>query len=209
MIMEYGSRRASEAALDKLIACFTRLPGMGPRSARRAVLHLLLDKDRRLQPMLHALTDAHTRIIKCGRCGNLDLTSPCSICADARRGVGVLCVVESVSDLWAAERSGAFNGRYHVLGGVLSALNGVSPAQLNLHGLSDRVREENITEAVIALSVTPEAQTTAYYVADLLRSARANVQISVPARGMPMGSTPEYTDEGTLTAAFAARVPMP
>ena len=199
----------SEAALERLISSFARLPGMGPRSARRAVLHLLLDKERRLQPMVAALQEAHARIVRCERCGNLDLTPLCTVCADPRRETGVLCIVEGVSDLWAAERSGAFSGRYHVLGGVLSALTGITPAHLNLHQLAERVGCEHVTEAVIALSVTPEAQTTAYYVADLLRSVRPDIRISIPARGMPMGSTPEYTDEGTLLAAFAARVPMP
>ncbi len=195
----------ADAALESLINTLARLPGFGARSARRAVLHLLADKENRLSPLIDLLQSAAARIIACERCGNLDITTVCQLCQSPQRATGVLCVVTTVSDLWAAERAGAFLGRYHVLGGILSAANGVTPAMLRIETLLQRLASENITEVILAFSVTPEAQTTSYYLSDLIKQQAPHVRISVPARGMSVGSTPEYTDEGTLYAAFATR----
>lgn len=183
-----------------------RLPGLGPRSARRAALFLLKKKDALLVPLASALEEAGRTIQTCRVCGNLDSAETCSVCADPRRDAGLICVVEDVADLWALERAGVFRGRYHVLGGTLSALDGRGPDQLNISTLVDRVKEGGVREVVLGLNATVEGQTTAHYVTDLIAGAGASV--TRLAHGVPVGGELDYLDEGTLAAAFAARRAM-
>ena len=193
------------AEIERLIQLLARLPGLGPRSARRAALHMLNRRDTVLTPLAQALAAAAETIVACRSCGNLDSVDPCAICADPRRDPATLCVVEQVADLWAMERSGAFRGRYHVLGGVLSALDGVGPGDLRVAGLVDRAGQPEIREVILALNATVDGQTTAHYVAD--RLADTGVSISRLAHGVPVGGELDYLDDGTLTAAMNARRP--
>jgi recombination protein RecR len=179
---------------------------LGPRSARRAALALLKRKETLLQPLAAALEETARTIKTCTTCGNLDSTNPCSVCADPRRDATLICVVEDVADLWALERAGVFRGRYHVLGGTLSALDGRGPDQLNLGSLVERVRQGQIREVVLGLNATVEGQTTAHYVTDLI--APLAVSVTRLAHGVPVGGELDYLDEGTLAAAFAARRAM-
>ena len=174
-----------------------------PRSARRAALQLLKRRDTLLKPMAEALALAAERVAICSTCGNLDTIDPCAICADVKRDPTALCVVEEVADLWAIERSGAFRGRYHVLGGVLSALDGIGPEQLNVAGLLARAGAPEIKEIVLAMNATIDGQTTAHYIADRLKGRP--LQITRLAHGVPVGGELDYLDEGTLTAALRAR----
>jgi recombination protein RecR len=192
--------------IDRLIDLLAKLPGLGPRSARRAALHLLKRREALLEPLSLALAETAKRIRACSTCGNLDTTDPCALCRDPRRDGELLCVVEEVSDLWAIERSGAFKGRYHVLGGTLSALEGVGPEELRIAGLLARVAEGNVREVILALNATVEGQTTAHYIMD--RLAASGAQITRLAHGVPVGGELDYLDEGTLTAALAARRPF-
>lgn len=192
--------------IERLVQLLARLPGLGPRSARRAVLFLLKKKDALLVPLAAALEDAGRKIQACRTCGNLDSADPCSVCTDPRRDGGLICVVEDVADLWALERAGVFRGRYHVLGGTLSALDGRGPDQLNLAGLVERVKSSGVREVVLGLNATVEGQTTAHYVTDLI--AGAGVSVTRLAHGVPVGGELDYLDEGTLAAAFAARRAM-
>lgn len=187
--------------IERLIQLLARLPGLGPRSARRAALHMLKRREAVLRPLAEALSAAGDAIRTCSVCGNLDSSDPCSICADARRDAGVICVVEEVGDLWAIERSGAFKGRYHVLGGVLSALEGVGPEDLNIGKLVERARDAR--EVILATNATVEGQTTAHYISDRLAGTPAAV--SRLAYGVPVGGELDYLDDGTLTAALKAR----
>lgn len=189
--------------LENLIRLLGRLPGLGPRSARRAVLELMKKRESLMQPLARALADAAERIETCERCGNLDLISPCSLCTDGRRLNGQLCVVEEVADLWALERAKIFTGRYHVLGGHLSALDGITPDDLRIESLLARAADDDVSEVVLALGATVEGQTTAHYLTDQL--ARQNVKITRLALGLPVGGELNYLDEGTLTTAFRAR----
>lgn len=193
------------AEIERLIQLLARLPGLGPRSARRAALHMLNRRDMVLLPLAQALAAAADSVKACHICGNLDSVDPCAICNDSRRDPGLICVVEQVADLWAMERSGAFRGRYHVLGGVLSALDGIGPEDLRIAGLVDRASLPDVTEVIMALNATVDGQTTAHYVAD--RLAEANVSISRLAHGVPVGGELDYLDDGTLTAALNARGP--
>jgi recombination protein RecR len=186
--------------IERLIQLMSRLPGLGPRSARRAALALLKKRDTLLEPLATAMQDAARAIRDCEICGNLDTTSPCGICTDSRRDGHVLCVVEDVADLWALERAGVFRGRYHVLGGALSALDGVTPEKLNVGGLTERVKQ-NVDEVILAMNATVEGQTTAHYLMDLL----TDVKVTRLAHGVPVGGELDYLDEGTLSAAFKAR----
>ena len=188
--------------IERLIQLLAKLPGLGPRSARRAALTLLKKRDVLLDPLAAAMRDAANAIKTCEICGNLDTTSPCSVCRDPRRDSHILCVVEDVADLWALERAGVFRGRYHVLGGALSALDGVTPEKLNVSGLIERVRN-GIDEVVLAMNATVEGQTTAHYLMDLL--APLGVSVTRLAHGVPVGGELDYLDEGTLSAAFKAR----
>jgi len=187
--------------LDTLIQLLARLPGLGPRSARRAALYLLKRKEQVMQPLEAALGRAAAAIRPCGTCGNLDTADPCAICRDPERDSAAICVVEDLADLWALERTGAFRGRYHVLGGTLSALDGVGPDELNIARLIARLGPE--TELILALNATVEGQTTAHYLAD--RALPTGAKISRLAQGVPMGGELDYLDEGTLTAALKTR----
>jgi len=187
--------------LDTLIQLLARLPGLGPRSARRAALHLIKRRESLLEPLATALTRAAAAIRPCGICGNLDTADPCAICRDPERDDAAICVVEDVGDLWALERTLAFRGRYHVLGGTLSALDGIGPEDLNIGRLLARLRPGQ--ELILALNATVEGQTTAHYLAD--RVAGSGVTISRLAQGVPIGGELDYLDDGTLTAALKAR----
>jgi recombination protein RecR len=188
--------------IERLIQLLAKLPGLGPRSARRAALNLLKKRDVLLEPLALAMRDAAAAIKTCEVCGNLDTTSPCSLCRDPRRETHVLCVVEDVADLWALERAGVFRGRYHVLGGALSALDGVTPERLNVASLIARVKS-GVDEVILAMNATVEGQTTAHYLMDAL--APTGVSVTRLAHGVPVGGELDYLDEGTLSAAFKAR----
>ncbi|MEI7789806.1 MAG: recombination mediator RecR [Alphaproteobacteria bacterium] len=185
--------------IERLIQLLSKLPGLGPRSARRAALALLKKRDTLLEPLAASLREAADAILTCQVCGNLDTQSPCAICSDSRRDPHILCVVEDVADLWALERAGVFRGRYHVLGGALSALDGVTPDRLNVGGLLERVK--GIEEVILAMNATVEGQTTAHYLMDLL----GDMKVTRLAHGVPVGGELDYLDEGTLSAAFKAR----
>jgi recombination protein RecR len=186
--------------IERLIQLLSKLPGLGPRSARRAALALLKKRDTLLEPLADALREAADAILTCEICGNLDTQSPCAICSDPRRDPHILCVVEDVADLWALERAGVFRGRYHVLGGALSALDGVTPERLNVAKLLDRVKH-GVDEVILAMNATVEGQTTAHYLMDLL----GDMKVTRLAHGVPVGGELDYLDEGTLSAAFKAR----
>jgi recombination protein RecR len=186
--------------IERLIQLLAKLPGLGPRSARRAALVLLKKRDTLLEPLAASLREAADAILTCETCGNLDTASPCAICSDTRRDPHLLCVVEDVADLWALERAGVFRGRYHVLGGALSALDGVTPERLNVSGLLVRVKQ-NVDEVILAMNATVEGQTTAHYLMDLL----GDMKVTRLAHGVPVGGELDYLDEGTLSAAFKAR----
>ena len=192
------------SSLDALIAMFAKLPGLGPRSARRLVLHLVRNRDKMLHPLAIALANAHEMIGECTICGNLDTMNPCTICTSAKRDNSAICVVEEVGDLWAMERAALFSGTYHVLGGVLSALDGKGPEQLRIDSLVARALKPEIKEVIIATNATVEGQTTAHYISDRLMNC--NVHVSRLASGIPMGGELDYLDEGTLGAAFRARL---
>ncbi len=194
------------ADLDHLIKLMARLPGFGPRSARRAVLYLIKKKEMALFPLITALSDVAAELTTCNLCGNVDTVNPCHICTDQRRDDTALCVVEDVDDLWALERAHSWRGRYHVLGGTLSALNGVGPDDLNIKGLVERVHAGGIEEVVLAVGATLDGQTTAHYVATQL--AHYPLQITALAHGVPVGGELDYLDEGTLTQALKARRPL-
>ncbi len=191
--------------IDRLIQYLAKLPGLGPRSARRAALFLLKRRENLLQPLAAALAEAGARVHPCGICGNLDGSDPCAICRDGRRDAALLCVVEDVADLWAIERTGAFAGRYHVLGGTLSALDGIGPEDLDIDALVRRAGE-GVREVIIALNATVEGQTTAHYLID--RLAPTAVAVTRLAHGVPVGGELDYLDEGTLSAALKARRPV-
>jgi len=192
--------------LDRLIQLLSKLPGLGPRSARRAALFLLKRRESLMEPLAAALTETAAKVKPCSRCGNLDTADPCALCRDPRRDPGLICVVEDVADLWAIERSAAYNGLYHVLGGTLSALDGVGPEDLRIEPLVKRVAESKAREVILALNATVEGQTTAHYVMD--RLAATGVHLSRLAHGVPVGGELDYLDEGTLSAALAARKPL-
>jgi len=192
--------------IERLIQLLAKLPGLGPRSARRAALILLKKRESLLEPLAQAMATAATAIKTCSACGNLDTISPCALCSDTRRDTSVICVVEDVADLWALERAGVFRGAYHVLGGALSALDGVTPDRLNLAGLFARVKSGEVSEVILAMNATVEGQSTAHYLMDTLEPLR--VKISRLAHGVPVGGELDYLDEGTLSAAFKARRPF-
>ncbi len=189
--------------IEQLIGQFARLPGLGPRSARRAVLRLLQQPEARLAPLIRALEAAAKTTRVCGLCGNLDSVDPCSLCRDPRRETGLICVVETVADLWALERAGVHRGRYHVLGGVLSALAGTTPETLNLTPLLSRLSGGEVREIVLALPVTVDGATTAHFLSERLREF--GVVITQLSQGVPMGGSLETLDEGTLAAALRTR----
>ncbi|TKZ22100.1 recombination protein RecR [Shimia litoralis] len=193
---------SSSKDIDDLIDIMAKLPGLGPRSARRAVLHLVRKRALLLTPLADTLQTVAATARECLNCGNIGTSDVCDICTSNERATGELCVVEDVSDLWAMERSGAFKGRYHVLGGTLSALDGVGPDELSIPKLTDRITTEDITEVILALNATVDGQTTAHYIADHLES---RVKLSTLAQGVPIGGELDYLDEGTISAALNAR----
>lgn len=192
--------------IEALTQALARLPGLGPRSARRAVLHLIKRREQALRPLLGALEAVSDRLATCSTCGNVDTSDPCGICADPRRDTRALCVVEEVADLWALDRSRLFPGRYHVLGGRLSALEGVRPEDLAIDTLIGRIAGGGIDEVVLAMNATLEGQTTAHYIAE--RIATYPVRVTQLAHGLPVGGELDYLDEGTLAQALRARRPV-
>ncbi len=192
-------------ALDQLIRALAALPGLGPRSGRRIALHLLSNRDKGLDPLVRALQEAGKAVKTCNACGNFDIHDPCSICRSESRNRAVLCVVSQVSDLWAIERTGAYKGLYHCLGGILSALNGVTPGQLRIQTLLDRAKDERVSEIILALSATVDGQTTAHYLTDRLQQASQTVRISRLAHGVPVGGELDHLDDGTIATALKSR----
>lgn len=193
----------SAREIDHLIDLLAKLPGFGPRSARRAALYLINRPAQLMRPLATALSRAAEAIRPCAACGNLDTTDPCGICADNTRDPAVICVVEAVADLWALERTGSFRGRYHVLGGTLSAIDGIGPEQLNIDTLVARAGDAAVAEVILATNATVAGQTTAHYITE--RLAAADVDISGLAHGVPVGGELDYLDDGTLKAALRAR----
>ncbi len=200
-----GANMASQE-IEALSQALARLPGLGPRSARRAVLHLMKRRETSLEPLLAALRDVADRLTICATCGNVDTSDPCAICRDPRRDDKSLCVVEEVADLWALDRSRLFPGRYHVLGGRLSALEGVGPEDLTIDQLVRRVSAGGIDEVVLAMNATLEGQTTAHYLAERLE--KFPIRLTQLAHGLPVGGELDYLDEGTLAQALRARRPI-
>ncbi len=189
--------------IDQLIQLLAKLPGLGPRSARRAALHLIDRKESLLRPLAQAMSQAADTVAPCDNCGNLDSVQPCAICRDGRRDGSLICVVESVADLWALERSGVFRGRYHVLGGTLSALDGIGPEDLNIGALLARAGEAAVVEVILATNATVDGQTTAHYLAEKLSGC--GVKVSGLAHGVPVGGELDYLDDGTLATALRSR----
>ncbi len=192
--------------IDALAQALSKLPGLGPRSARRVVLHLMKKRESVMQPLLRALVNVNERLVTCGMCGNIDTIDPCGICNDPRRDVRSICVVEDVSDLWALDRSRLFPGKYHVLGGRLSALDGIRPEDLNVAGLVTRVAAGGIDEVVLAMNATLDGQTTAHYLAERLEDYP--IRLTQLAHGVPVGGELDYLDDGTLAQALRARRPI-
>ena len=192
-----------DGPLQHLIQMFAGLPGLGNRSARRIVLHLLSQKGRTMVPLAETILRVAEEIKACPACGNLDMIQPCSICQDMKRDDSQICVVGQVSDLWAIERTAAFKGRYHVLGGLLSALDGIGPDQLNIDRLVIRARESGASEIILALAATVDGQSTAHYISD--RLAECGVEITHLAHGVPVGGELDYLDDGTITTALRSR----
>lgn len=189
--------------IEKLIKLVSKLPSLGTRSARRIVLQLIKKRESLLLPLIEAMTQVADNIKTCEICGNYDTTSPCSICSSALRESHLLCVVQDVADLWAMERISFFKGKYHVLGGVLSALDGVAPEDLNIESLVERIRSEGITEVILALPATVDGQITSHYLVSRLKDS--NVKITTLAQGIPMGAELDYMDEGTIQLALNSR----
>jgi recombination protein RecR len=192
--------------IEGLVQALARLPGLGPRSARRAALHLLKKREAALVPLLRALGEVADRLANCHICGNVDTSDPCAICTDQRRDARMLCVVEDVADLWALDRSRLFPGRFHVLGGRLSALEGIRPEDLAIDMLLRRLEAGGIDEVVLAMNATLEGQTTAHYLAERIESFP--VRLTQLAHGLPVGGELDYMDEGTLAQALRARRPV-
>ena len=192
--------------IERLIQLLGKVPGLGPRSARRAALHLIKKREQLLIPLTDAMQMAREKIITCETCGNIDTLSPCTLCRDARRDETILVVVEDVADLWALERASATNGRYHVLGGVLSALDGIGPKDLALDQLVARASTGGVREVILALNATVDGQTTAHYITDLL--SPYGITVTKLAHGVPVGGELDYLDEGTLSAAMRQRTAL-
>jgi recombination protein RecR len=197
----------AQGDIESLIALLAKLPGLGPRSARRAVLHLLKKRETLMQPLARALEMTAASVRICSRCGNLDTVDPCAICSSVKRDPSMICVVEEVGDLWAMERSAGYRGFYHVLGGRLSALDGIGPDDLRIASLIARANDDNVHEVIIATSATVDGQTTAHYLQD--RLVDANVSMTRLAHGVPVGGELDFLDDGTIMAALNARRPMP
>jgi recombination protein RecR len=200
------AKAAAGPEIERLIQLLARLPGLGPRSARRAALQLVKKREQLLGPLAEAMRLAAERVVVCTACGNIDTSDPCAICTDQSRDPSILIVVEDVADLWALERSSAVNARYHVLGGVLSALDGIGPDNLNIPRLLDRAADPGVKEVIIALNATVDGQTTAHFLTDSL--SHLPVKVTRLAHGVPVGGELDYLDEGTLTAALRSRTSL-
>ena len=196
----------SQSEIDNLIELLARLPGIGPRSARRLALSLLKKPDSLMRPLAKSIIDTADSIVKCNECGNLDTKSPCNICDDQKRDVSVIVVVEEVADLWALERAAVHKGLYHVLGGSLSAIDGISPENIGIASLIERAKKEETKEIILAMNATIDGQTTAYYITDQLSSI--DIKVSRLARGVPIGGELDYMDDGTLLEAIESRQPF-
>jgi recombination protein RecR len=192
--------------IDRLIQLLARLPGLGPRSARRAALFLIKKREQIMAPLTAAMQTAFEKVEVCKLCGNIDTRNPCVICTDARRDPAIIVAVADVADVWALERAHALNARYHVLGGTLSALDGVGPQDLSIEALISRAQDAAVTEIVLALNATVDGQTTAHYITDLLQGS--HVKVTRLAHGVPVGGELDYLDEGTLAAAMRQRTPF-
>lgn len=200
------ARRVTGPEIDRLVQLLARLPGLGPRSARRAALQLIKRREQLLLPLTEALGRVAETVRVCCRCGNVDTADPCAICTDPTRDPSVLVVVDDVADLWALERSGVVAARYHVLGGVLSPMNGVGPDDLSIPALVERASDPAIREVILAINATVDGQTTAHYVTDRLQGL--DIKITRLAHGVPVGGELDYLDEGTLAAAIRLRTPF-
>jgi recombination protein RecR len=200
------SRKVTGPEIERLIQLLAKLPGLGPRSARRAALHLAKKKDELLAPLAKAMEVAVDRVVQCSTCGNIDTVDPCTICADPRRDPSTIVVVEDVADLWALERAAAVSARYHVLGGALSPLDGIGPDDIGIDRLAERVADGGVNEVILAVNATVEGQTTAHYIMD--RLAGMGVRVTRLAHGVPVGGELDYLDEGTLAAALRQRTPF-
>ena len=192
------------SAIEKLITDISKLPGLGRRSAQRIALYLLKNKDRSLLPLIQTLESSHKLISECSVCGNVDMKNPCNICSSSNRDEKSICIIEDVSDLWTFERTGFYKGLYHVLGGSLSAINGIGTDELNITKLLKRIKENKISEVILALSTTMEGQTTTHVIADKLESFN-ELTVSKLAQGIPIGGEVHYLDENTLNTAFQSR----
>jgi recombination protein RecR len=197
------SKRIAGPEIERLIQLLAKVPGLGPRSARRAALHLIKKKEQLLSPLASAMSEAVDKVRICSTCGNVDTIDPCMICSDPRRDPTTIIVVEDVADLWALERAGAMNARFHVLGGTLSPLDGIGPDQLNIKALVERIAAGEVSEVIIAVNATVEGQTTAHYLTDQLSGFE--VKVTRLAHGVPVGGELDYLDEGTLSAALKSR----
>jgi len=193
----------SEQILEKLIKKVSKLPGLGPRSSRRVILYLLKDKEKLFLPLIQDMNDVANKVKSCIECGNLDEKEICDICTNTSRNNKIICIVETVADLWAMERSNVYNGKYHILGGVLSAIDGINPQQLNIDSLEMKLKSGDFTEVIIAISATLDGQTTAHYLAD--RFSKLNIKITRLAHGMPVGGELDFLDDGTIAQALKAR----
>ena len=201
------SRRITGPEIERLIQLLGRLPGLGPRSARRAALHLVKNREKLLAPLALAMRETEEKVLVCATCGNIDTHDPCAVCTDPRRDPAIICVVEEVGDLWALERAGAINAMYHVLGGTLSAMEGIGPDDLNIQSLLHRCGPDSpVKEVILAVNATVEGQATAHYITDRLK--HMNMAVSRLAHGVPVGGELDYLDEGTLSAAMRARRPF-
>ncbi|MDG2188003.1 MAG: recombination mediator RecR [Hyphomicrobiales bacterium] len=189
--------------IENFIRLLSKLPGLGPRSGRRAALEIIKKQDQLLNPLKESFVEISEKIVFCDNCNNIDVISPCSICSDNRRDPSIICVVEEISDLWAIERAGAIKGYYHILGGVLNALDGIGPDQLHINKLIKRINEFEVTEVILALSATIDGQTTMHYLSDLLKDHK--IRISKLAHGIPIGGELDYLDDGTLMQAILSR----
>jgi recombination protein RecR len=199
-------KRTAGVEIERLIQLLAKLPGLGPRSARRAALYLIKNREKLLSPLSLAMADAQDKVTVCSECGNVDTIDPCTICVDPRRDSTTICVVEEVGDLWALERAGAWTGLYHVLGGTLSAMEGIRPEDLAINHLIKRAAATGMREVVLATNATVEGQTTAHYITERLKGL--GLSTSRLAHGVPVGGELDYLDEGTLTAAMRARRPF-
>jgi len=191
--------------IDNLIKMLSKIPGIGPRSARRSALFMLKNKDEFMFPLSDIIKQTAEKMIFCEICGNLDTTNPCNICSNLYRDKSIICIIEDISDLWAIERSGTFKGNYHILGGVLSAINGIHPKDITIEKLINRMENQDIKEIIIALSATVDGQTTAHYVAEKIHKINPSTKITKIAQGIPIGGELDYLDDGTLITAIKER----